>query len=214
MPKTNTPKSQKVKPLCIGLTGGLASGKSLVAGLFAAKGAEVVDADEICRDLTMPGQAAVFAVRRALGAWAADNNGVMNRDDIRRRIFADERQKAKLEAVLHPRIRREMKRRIAKSRAPYIIAVVPLLFETGIMLEIMRRVAVVDCSRRMQEKRAKKRNTGGGWDSKQIAAILAAQMTRAERLARADDIIKNSTDDAPPDARVFALHQTYKEMQR
>lgn len=207
--------AKKGKPLCIGLTGGLASGKSLVAGLFASCGAGVVDADEVCRDLTMPGQPAVFAVRRALGAFAASKDGIMNRAEVRRRIFADDGLRAKLESVLHPRIRREMKRRISASQAPYIIAVVPLLFETGMMTDIIARAAVVDCPRKVQELRAKKRQ---GWDNKQIAAALAAQMTRAERLARADDIIRNNTNDAPPDARVcsrvFALHQTYTEMQQ
>ena len=195
---------------CVGLTGGLASGKSVVASLFAKNGAAVVDADEIGRELTMPGMAAVFAIRRTLGAWSASREGTLQRDEIRRRIFADSGLKTKLESILHPRIRREMKRRIADCNKPYIIAVVPLLFESGMMLEVVRRIAVVDCSRKLQQKRAKKR----GWDSKQIAAVMAAQMPRLARLARADDIIKNTAEDAPPAARVFALHQTYMEMQQ
>ena len=196
------------KVFCVGLTGGLASGKSLVADMFAQHGAEVIDADEIARELTMPGEAAVFAVRRALGSWSATARGEMLRDEIRRRVFADEKLKLKLEKVLHPRIRREMVRRIGACRKVYALAVVPLLFETGMMTGEIERAAVVDCPRKLQESRARKR----GWSRAQIAAVMAAQMARKDRLARADDIIKNGAEGKPPAARVLALHQTYTQM--
>ena len=196
------------KVFCVGLTGGLASGKSLVAKMFAQHGAEVIDADAIARELTMPGEAAVFAVRRALGSWSATAQGEMLRDEIRRRVFADEKLKLKLEKVLHPRIRREMVRRIRACRKVYALAVVPLLFETGMMTGEIERAAVVDCPRKLRESRARKR----GWSRAQIAAVMAAQMPRKDRLARADDIIKNGAEGKPPAARVLALHQTYTQM--
>ncbi len=193
------------KRFCVGLTGGLASGKGVVAELFAELGADIVDADEIARELTVAGGGAMPAVRRKLGEWAADESGALRREEVRARIFADAGLRARLEAVLHPRIRAGMLRRIAAGKGAYCVAVVPLLFESGMLLGEVSRAVVVDCPRKTQIARALRR----GWSGAQIAAILAAQLPCGKRRALADDSINNGSDAAPPLERVRRLHQMY-----
>jgi len=191
--------------LRVALTGGIGSGKSTVAELFAAHGVPIVDADVLARELTAPGGAALPAIRAAFGAWAIDADGGLDRAAMRERIFADASLRARLEALLHPEIRARMLTRLADLHAPYVLLVIPLLFETG-QQELADRVLLVDVPEAVQIARVRARS---GLSEAQVRAILAAQVTRARRLAGADDLIDNSGTRAALGPRVDALHRAY-----
>ena len=192
---------------CVALTGGLAGGKSLTADFFAARGVAVVDADEIAHNLSGPKGKAIPALRKALGAWAIDDNDSMKRDLVRKRAFADIDIRRLLESVLHPPVRAEMVRLLAEvQNAPYAMAVIPLLFETNMLNEMIHRVLVVDCEKETQITRASRRP---GLSLDDITAILAAQVGRDKRLAMADDVINNDGDKTQLEVAVEKLHQNY-----
>lgn len=191
----------------VGLTGGIGSGKSAAATLFAALGAAVVDTDAIAHELTAPGGAAIDPIRNAFGAAVIAPNGALERAAMRRRVFADAQAKARLEAILHPMIRAEANRRSATCRAPYVILVVPLLVESGGYS--VQRMVVVDCPEDVQVARVMSRN---GLTAEEARAIMAAQAGRAQRLAAADDVIDNGGDLAALRPQVEALHRQYLEM--
>jgi len=136
--------------LVVGLTGGIGSGKSAVADEFARLGAAVVDTDAIARELTAPGGAAIPEVRRLFGAEFLDPSGAMDRGKVRDRVFGDSGSRKKLEALLHPLIREESRRRIAAAAGPYVVHVVPLLVESRDYRERVDRVLVVDCPEQTQ----------------------------------------------------------------
>lgn len=195
----------------IGLTGGIGSGKTTVANLFAQHGAAVIDADEIAHELTAPGGAAIELIRAAFGDEVIAPDGRLDRARMRERAFADPTERHRLEAVLHPMIRAETERRIeqaARAGAPYAMLVVPLLIEAGGWAERVDRILVVDCEESVQIDRVMRRN---GLPREQVLAILAAQASRAQRLARADDVIDNGGDPAALPARVAALHRQYAQ---
>lgn len=194
------------QPYCVGLTGGIASGKSAAAERFAELGAEVVDTDRIARELTQPGGAALGAIVDAFGAEALDPAGALDRRAMRARVFADADARQRLEAILHPLIRAEAQRRVAASTAPYVILVVPLLVESGQYDSLCDRVLVVDCDPEAQVARASVRDR---MSADQACAILAVQASRAVRLARADDVIHNDADLARLASQVARLHQRY-----
>ena len=190
----------------VGLTGGIGSGKSTVAELFAERGVPVIDSDVIARELTAPGSAALIAIQDAFGDAIMREDGSLDRAGLRRRVFADSGARRTLEAILHPRIRQVVVQALAGLHAPYALIVIPLLVETGAYAEILDRVLVVDCSEDMQIARVMARND---LSRAEVEAILAAQAGRAERLAAADDVIENT---APPEGlhdRVHALHTQY-----
>ena len=137
----------------IGLTGGIGSGKTTVAGLFALHGAGVVDADEISHRLTTAAQPAVAEIARKFGRQFIAADGSLDRARMRNLVFADPSARKDLEAILHPRIRRESTRRLRESKAPYVIVVVPLLLETGAYRSEMARILVVDCEPETQIRR-------------------------------------------------------------
>ncbi|MGH8688181.1 MAG: dephospho-CoA kinase [Burkholderiales bacterium] len=195
----------------MGLTGGIGSGKSAAAEAFGRLGATVVDADAIAHELTVAGGAAIPGVRRAFGDEAIGADGAMDRAGMRARVFADPRERARLEALLHPMIRAESERRTAAASAPYVIQVVPLLLESGDARRRVSRVLVVDSPEALQIERVRRRS---GLDEAEVRRILAAQMSRDERRAAADDIIDNS---GPIDAlhkQVAALHVRYLALAR
>ncbi len=193
----------------VGLTGGIGSGKSAAASLFEALGAAVVDTDVIAHELTAPGGAAIESIRNAFGDEVIDARGALDRAAMRRKVFADASAKARLEAILHPMIRAEADRRSAAARAPYVVLVVPLLVESGGYRSRVRRVAVVDCPEEVQVARVMSRS---GLSAEEARAIMAAQVSREQRLAVADDVIDNGGDLAALRPQVEALHRRYLEM--
>ena len=192
----------------VGLTGGIGSGKSTVTDLFAAAGAGVVDTDAIAHELTAANGPAMPALRAALGDWAVTDEGALNRPAVRERAFADEAVRKALEGVLHPMIRSLSAERCRAATAPYVILAVPLLVESGAWRERCDRVLVVDCPEDLQIARVMTRSA---LSEAAVRAILAAQATRAQRLAVADDVIENTGSLVGLADRVGALHCTYLE---
>ncbi|MCW9060062.1 MAG: dephospho-CoA kinase [Gammaproteobacteria bacterium] len=180
-------------PLIIGLTGGIASGKSTAAARFAEQGVPVIDTDVIARELVAPGQPALEAIVARFGSDLLDHEGRLRRELLRERVFADPAARQELEALLHPLIRAESLRRIAVLQTPYCIWVIPLLVETGAR-EDLDRVLLIDCPEALQRQRAQARD---GFDRATLEGILAAQASREQRRAMADDIIVN---DGTPEA--------------
>lgn len=190
----------------VGLTGGIGSGKSTVAELFVGHGAALVDTDAIAHELTGPGGAAMPALLAEFGAEVATADGTLDRAAMRRRVFAEPTARARLEGILHPLIRRVSSERCAAATVPYVILAVPLLVESGSYRERCDRIAVVDCPESLQVERVMMRS---GLSAAEVRAIMAAQASRAQRLAAADDIIGNDGDLAALAARVAGLHADY-----
>ena len=192
----------------VGLTGGIGSGKSAVAELFAARGVPVIDTDAIAHELTAPGGAAMPAICAEFGDGAAGADGALDRAAMRAIVFADPSARKRLEAILHPMIRSESERRLAAHAAgsAYAILMVPLLIESGDYRKRVNRIAVVDCAEATQIDRVMRRN---GLARSEIERILAAQATRAERLAAADDVIDNDQDLAALPPQIERLHVHY-----
>jgi dephospho-CoA kinase len=192
----------------VGLTGGIGSGKSAVADLFAEQGIAVVDTDAIAHSLTTPGGTAMAALRAEFGDRVVGANGALDRPAMRGIVFADPSARKRLEAILHPMIRSESERQVAAGAAssPYVILMVPLLIESGDYRKRVQRIAVVDCAEATQIARVMNRNN---LPREEVLRILAAQATRAERLAAADDVIDNdgALGDLPP--RIEDLHRQY-----
>ena len=195
-------------PLRIGLTGGIASGKSTVARLFETHGVPVIDTDQIARDVVEPGQPALVAVVEAFGTGILAPDGRLDRPALRARVFADAGARQRLEAILHPAIRAELARRSAAAGGPYQVWVIPLLVEGG-RIDQVDRVLVVDCPVEMQLERLVARD-GGSESSAQ--AILAAQASREQRLAAADDVIVNDGAEDALAPQVAALDASYREL--
>jgi len=193
-------------PFVVGLTGGIGSGKSAAAEEFARLGATVVDTDAIAHELTAPGGAAIPAIRRLFGDAYVDSTGAMDRDKVRALAFADLDAKRRLEAVLHPMIRDESRKRIESATGPYVVYVVPLLIESGDYRGRVQRVLVVDCPENVQIERVRQRS---GLEEEQVRRIIAAQATREARLAAADDVIDNSTTLEALRQAIRRLHARY-----
>jgi len=190
----------------VGLTGGIGSGKSAAAAEFERLGAAVVDTDAIAHELTQAGGAAILELERIFGRDAITKNGAMDRDKMRARVFADPAAKKALEALLHPLIREESRRRIAAARAPYVIHVVPLLVESPDYRSRVDRVLVIDVPEDLQVERVRSRS---GLSEAEVRAIVAAQASRAQRLAAADDLIENRGTIEALREQVAALHRKY-----
>ncbi|HEX6004558.1 MAG TPA: dephospho-CoA kinase [Burkholderiales bacterium] len=193
-------------PYCIGLTGGIGCGKSSAARVFERLGAAVVDTDEISRELTRAGGAAIPAICEVFGPESLTAEGALDRARMRALVFRNAAAKQRLEAILHPMIRAESRARIAATRAPYVILVVPLLLETGAYREIVERVLVVDCEEQQQMARTRARS---GLSDGEVEAIMAAQLPRAARLAAADDVLRNDADFTTLQRDCEALHRRY-----
>ena len=194
-------------PYCVGLTGGVGSGKSTAARLFAALGAALVDTDAIAHALTAAAGVAMAAIAAEFGREVVAADGSLDRVAMRSRVFADGSVRQRLEQILHPLIHAEAECQVAVAQAPYIILIVPLLVENlATWRPDMARIAVVDCDEQQQIERTASRP---GVSLAQIRAILAAQSPRAARLAIADDIIDNRAGLAELEAQVCRLHQAY-----
>ena len=189
----------------VALTGGIACGKSEVARRFAALGADVIDADVIAHELVQKGLPALDEIVSVFGANLLDANGALDRREMRELIFRDARAKQQLESILHPRVLAELRARAQASRGPYAMLVIPLFVETG-AYGWVDRVLVIDVARDVQITRIVARDR----TTRDLAeAMIAAQATREERLAVADDVIDNSGALADLDATVLALHEKY-----
>jgi dephospho-CoA kinase len=193
-------------PFSVGLTGGIGCGKSTVADLFAARGAAIVDTDQIAHALTAPHGAAMPALLDAFGAAFATPDGALDRARMRALVFADPGARARLEAILHPRIREATAAAALVATGPYVIYAVPLLIESGNWRERVTRILAIDCPEAMQVARVMARN---GLAEAQVRAIMAAQVTRAERLAAADDVILNDAGVEALLPQVERLHAEY-----
>lgn len=173
----------------IGLTGGIGSGKSTVAGLLAAHGALVIDADAISRELTAPGGGAIEALRAEFGPTAIDPDGGLDRERMRAVAFADPGARGRLEGVLHPLIAAETARRTAAAGDGAVLVFdVPLLVESGRWRARVERVLVVDCSTETQVERVMRRS---GWERAAVERVIALQAPRAARRAAADAVMWN-----------------------
>ncbi|CAE6777835.1 dephospho-CoA kinase [Paraburkholderia nemoris] len=191
----------------VGLTGGIGSGKSTVADLFAAHGVPLVDTDLIAHRITAPHGIAMPQIAAEFGASFIAADGSLDRARMRTLVFSDDGARKRLEGITHPLIRAETEREQREAQGPYVIIVVPLLVESGSWKTRVNRVLTVDCSVETQISRVMSRN---GFSREQVLAIIARQATREARLAAADDIIDN--DNAPVNAlkaQVEAQHRVY-----
>jgi dephospho-CoA kinase len=193
----------------VGLTGGIGSGKSTVADLFAARGASLIDTDLIAHQLTAPGGAAIAQISQAFGSGVLLTNGALDRTKMRERVFANASEKARLEQILHPLIRRACEAQALAASGPYLIFAVPLLVESGTWKDRVDRVLVVDCPEQMQITRVIQRS---GLSEAQVRAIMSAQASRAERLAAADDVISNANGIESLVPQVDRLHTLYRAL--
>lgn len=190
----------------VALTGGIASGKSTVAARFAAHGIHTIDADVAAREVLLPGTPGFDAVVAAFGEGIRGEDGGLDRRALRERIFADVAARRELEAIVHPRVRAWMRERFAQDHGPYALLAVPLLAETWPAYAWVDRVLVIDAPRALRLERLMQRD---GTGRALAERMLAAQASRAERLARADDVITNTGPATDLDRAVEALHQRY-----
>ncbi len=197
-----------MKPL-VGLTGGIGSGKSTVAGLLQDLGATVVDTDEIARALTAPDGAAMDALRAEFGPGYVAGDGSLDRAAMRALAFGDAGARTRLEAILHPMVRAGADERLARAPGPYAIVVVPLLFETRGYLGRVARTLVVDCPEELQVTRTVARSA---LDAAEVRRIMAAQWPRWRRLQMADDVIWNGGQAALLGAQCRRIHGQYMQI--
>jgi dephospho-CoA kinase len=191
--------------LIIGLTGGIGSGKSTVANLFAKRGVTVIDADQLSRDITTPEHEAYAQIIRQFGDEVVLESKHLDRKKIRKLIFANPENRHWLENLLHPLIREEMRLQTAKAESLYCIVVIPLIFETE-PNPLLNRILVVDTTEELQKQRTQSRDTH---TLAEVEAIMKTQIARAKRLAGADDIIVNDGKLEDLEPQVDKLHQQY-----
>ncbi|HCT4453373.1 TPA: dephospho-CoA kinase [Klebsiella aerogenes] len=189
----------------VALTGGIGSGKSTVADEFAHLGVTVIDADIIARQVVEPGTPALLAIAERFGPEMINDDGSLNRRRLRERIFAHSEDKAWLNALLHPLIQQETRRQMQASTSPYLLWVVPLLVENR-LTDKADRVLVVDVPKETQIERTMRRD---GVSREHAEHILAAQATREQRLAAADDVIENMGSADAVASHVARLHEKY-----
>lgn len=192
----------------VGLTGGIGSGKTTVANLFAAEGITLVDADIVARDVVAQGSKGLEAIVTHFGAEILTPEGELDRAKLRQRIFSNPEEREWLNQLLHPMIRQEMLAQVEKATSAYVIMVVPLLFENGLD-RLVNRTLVVDISPELQVNRTVKRDNV---DASQVNNIISSQCSRSEKLARADDIIDNQGEISTLKREVQALHQRYLQL--
>lgn len=191
----------------VGLSGGIGSGKSTVAAMFRELGVKVIDSDAIAHHLTQAGGEAIPLIRNAFGQEYVDAEGAMERARMRGLVFSDGEARRRLESILHPLIlARMLEASEDPGDAPYLLFVVPLLFESPGFRKLVNRTLVVDCSEEAQIERTMARSALRRDD---VQAIMARQISRAERLRLADDVIQNAggVDQLRP--QVLRLHQMY-----
>jgi len=196
------------QPFRIGLTGGIASGKSTVADMFAELGAAIVDTDVIAREIVQAGEPALDEIRERFGHTVIDETGNLNRTTLRKLVFEDDDARLDLEKILHPRIGLETRRQADAASGPYQIIVVPLLVGS-LLLQFVERVLVVDCDEEIQFQRLLSRDAE---TAEQAHRMLAAQASREARLAIADDVISNDQDLEKTSQQVVLLDRKYRDL--
>lgn len=194
----------------VGLTGGIGSGKTAASDYLASLGITVVDADLASRVIVEPGQPALAAIEARFGAEVIAADGTLDRRALRERVFADPEQRKALEAITHPAIGAEIMRQLQASRSPYTVLVSPLLLETS-QHRMAQRILLIDVPEALQVARTTSRDEV---PAAQVEAIMAAQMPREEKRARADDIVVNDGDLSHLQAQLDTLHARYLEMAR
>ncbi|MET0091065.1 MAG: dephospho-CoA kinase [Candidatus Thiodiazotropha sp.] len=192
----------------IALTGGIGSGKSAVSNHLETLGVPVIDADILAHQLVKPGQPALLEIQSSFGEQMIDEYGRLNRAALRNAVFSDPEQRKRLEAILHPRILAAMQDWIGQQHVPYVVLVIPLLFETG-QTSLADRILVIDCEEPLQIERVMKRDN---LSREQIKQIMASQVGRNTRLAGADDVILNNGNQDELIAATERLHQIYLNM--
>lgn len=195
-------------PLVVGLTGGIASGKSVVAAMFVKLGATLVDTDVIAREVVAHGQPGLAAVAAAFGPDVLLASGELDRRALRRRVFADDAERRRLESLLHPLIRARARERLADTTTPYALVAVPLLVETDFS-RLVDRILVVDCPEALQLERLARRDA---IPREEALAMLRAQTDRATRLKAAHDVIDNSGTLEATRRQVAELHRRYLDL--
>jgi len=195
-------------PVRIGLTGGIASGKSLVAEMFAESGAVIIDTDVIAREVVAPGQPALEDIAAEFGESLVSGDGELDRAALSDIIFADNEARKRLEAILHPKISEQTRRQADESGGEYQLIVVPLLVNSALR-NFVDRILVVDCDEDTQIRRLTARD---GESDERARRMLAAQASRTERLAIADDVIRNDGTVADLRQQVAALHEIYRSL--
>ena len=193
----------------VGLTGGIGSGKSAAADCFAAHGSTVVDTDALAHELTAGGGAAMPALLAEFGPEVGTADGALDRQRMRRLVFADPAARGRLEAILHPLIRALSDERCREAASPYVILAVPLLVESGGYRDLCNQIVVVDCPENQQISRVMARS---GLAENEVRAIMAAQASRDERLAVADDVLNNDGDLHHLEVQVADLHRKYLQI--
>ena len=191
------------------LTGGVASGKNAVARRFEALGVHVHDADAVARAVVQSGEPALAEIEFVFGPQVLNPDGSLDRRALRERIFDDADARKKLEAIVHPRVREWLRRRVALDRGPYCVLMIPLLAETWPQYAFVDRVLLVDAPEEFQIVRLMKRD---GIAREQAQRILCAQASRAQRRALAQDVVVNDGDESALDSQVAALHAKYLQL--
>jgi dephospho-CoA kinase len=195
--------------LVIGLTGGIASGKSTVSAAFAAAGAGIVDTDLIAREVVAPGSAALTEIVAEFGPSILTGDGSLDRRRLRAIVFAQPQAKQRLEAILHPRIRSDAVTQVQTVPGPYVVLVVPLLVENAVHYDWVDRILIVDVAGELQQRLLMARDD---IDVELANAMIAAQASRALRLALADDVIRNSGSVADLHAQVDSADRRYRTL--
>lgn len=196
--------------LRIGLTGGIGSGKSSAAAMFARRGVPVIDADEIAKQLVAPGQPAYERIIQRFGKEFVDADGFIDRGRLRRHVFDDPASRRELEAILHPRVRQQIQRQLRALRAPYCVIVIPLIFEAN-QQDLVDRILVIDATEDTQVQRVAARSSLA---DDEIRKIIAAQIGRNVRLRQAHDVITNEGELEQLEERVNAFHTRYLDLAR
>ncbi len=194
--------------LTVGLTGGIASGKSLVGAMFVKLGATLIDTDVVAREVVALGEPGLAAVSAAFGPRVLLPSGELNRPVLRSLVFEDETRRRELESILHPLIRQRTRAKLAELAVPYALVVVPLLVETSFG-ELVDRILVVDCPESTQLERLTRRDA---IPRAEALAMLRAQVDRATRLKAAHDVIDNSGTPEATRRQVELLHRRYLDL--
>jgi len=192
----------------LGITGGIGSGKTAATDYLHSLGITIVDADVVSREIVAPGQPALTAIHQYFGDEVLLESGQLNRPWLRQRVFSDPEQRLALEAITHPAIREGLRQQLQAATSPYAVLASPLLSESG-QVNFVQRTLLIDVSEATQMLRASQRD---GVSAEQIKAIMQAQWSRGQRLARADDIVSNEGSVADLQRQLDTLHQQYLEL--
>lgn len=190
----------------VGLTGGIGCGKSSASQFFSDLGIDVIDTDIIARQLTQPNGSAISLIQNTFGSSIIATDGTLDRNKMRDLVFANSELRHKLEQILHPLILKAVIRRIKQSQAPYVIVVIPLLFETNDYNHLIRHILVIDCDEQQQLLRTMERSN---LSEQKVRSIMATQVTRETRIQKADDVILNNQDIEYLKAQILLLHHKY-----